>query len=80
MPAAFSSELTGRRVVDSRGDLLGKIADLVVDEATGNVLGMLLELDSGLDPNLLPWPTYGDHLLVPTEEVEKVDEDIHLSR
>jgi sporulation protein YlmC with PRC-barrel domain len=80
MPATFSMELCGRRVVDSRGDLLGTIADLILDEASGNVLGLLLELDSGLDPSLLPWPTHGEHLVVPTDEVERIDEDIHLTR
>ncbi|MDP6906287.1 MAG: PRC-barrel domain-containing protein [Candidatus Thalassarchaeaceae archaeon] len=80
MPAAFSTELSGRRVLDRRGDLIGKIVDLVVDEATGNILGMLLNLDTGLDSNLLPWPKHGDYLLIPTEEIESVDEDIHIAR
>ena len=80
MPAAFSTELSGRRVIDRRGDLLGTIADLIIDDSTGNILGMLLKLDTGLDANLLPWPSHGEHLLVPTEEIEKVDEDVHLAR
>ncbi len=80
MPAAFSAELTGRRVVDSRGDLLGTIVDLFIDDASGDVLGLLLELDTGLDPSLLPWSTFGEHLVVPTEEVASIDEDIHLTR
>lgn len=80
MPAAFSAELVGRRVLDSRGDLLGTIVDLHVDVGSGTVLGLLLDLDHGLDPGLLPWPTRGDHLLVPTAEVSSIDEDIHLSR
>lgn len=80
MPAAFSAELTGRRVVDSRGDLLGTIVDLFIDDASGDVLGLLLELDAGLDANLLPWSTFGEHLVVPTEEVASIDEDIHLTR
>lgn len=80
MPAAFSAELTGRRVVDSRGDLLGTIVDLFIDDTSGDVLGLLLELDTGLDPSLLPWSTFGEHLVVPTEEVASIDEDIHLTR
>ena len=80
MPAAFSTELSGLRVIDRRGDLLGTIADLIIDDSTGNVLGMLLKLDSGLDVNLLPWPSHGEHLLIPTNEIEKVDEDVHLAR
>ncbi len=80
MPAAFSAELTGRRVVDSRGDLLGTIVDLFIDDASGDVLGLLLELDAGLDADLLLWSTFGEHLVVPTEEVASIDEDIHLTR
>lgn len=80
MPAAFSGELTGRRVVDSRCDLLGIIDDLLIDEDTGTVLGLLLNLDAGIDAALLPWPTRGAHLLVPVGEVAKVDEDIVLNR
>ena len=44
MPAAFSAELSGRRVVDSRGDLLGTIVDLFIDDVGGEVLGLLLDL------------------------------------
>ena len=80
MPAAFSTELSGRRVVDSRGGLLGTVVDLFIDDVTGSVLGLLLELDAGLDPKLLPWSTFGEHLVVPTEEVASIDEDIHLTR
>ena len=71
MPAAFSAELSGRRVVDSRGDLLGTIVDLFIDDVGGEVLGLLLDLDHGLDPKLLPWPTFGavsyTHLTLPTK-------------
>ncbi|GEM_PF-529669 len=80
MPATFSAELAGRRVVDSRGDLLGVVADLLIDSTSGNVLGLLLDLDAGLDAGLLPWPVHGTHLLVPTDEVAAIDEDIHLLR
>ena len=80
MPAAFSAELSGRRVVDSRGDLLGTVVALFIDDMSGNVLGLLLELDEGLDPILLPWSTFGEHLVVPTEEVASSDEEIHLNR
>ena len=80
MPAAFSAELSGRRVVDSRGDLLGTIVDLFIDDIGGEVLGLLLDLDHGLDPKLLPWPTFGEYLVIPTEEVSRIDEDVHLSR
>ena len=80
MPAAFNTELSGLRVIDRRGDLLGTIADLVIDDSTGNILGLLLKLDSGLDATLLPWPSHGEHLLVPTAEIEKVDDDVHLNR
>jgi len=51
-----------------------------MDDVTGSVLGLLLELDAGLDPKLLPWSTFGEHLVVPTEEVASIDEDIHLTR
>lgn len=80
MPAAFSAELSGRRVVDSRGDLLGTIVDLFIDDIGGEVLGLLLDLDQGLDPNLLPWPSFGEHLVIPTEDVASIDEDVHLNR
>ena len=80
MPAAFSAELSGRRVVDSRGDLLGTIVDLFIDDVGGEVLGLFLDLDHGLDPNLLPWPSFGEHLVIPTEDVASIDEDVHLNR
>ena len=80
MPAAFSAELTGRRVVDSRGDLLGTVVDLLMVDVAGSGLGLLLEKDAGLDHNLLPWSSFGDHLVVPTEEVASIEEDIHLTR
>ena len=80
MPAAFSAELSGRRVVDSRGELLGTIVDLFIDDVGGEVLGLLLDLDHGLDPNLLPWPSFGEHLVIPTEDVASIDEDVHLNR
>ena len=80
MPAAFSAEPSGRRVVDSRGDLLGTIVDLFIDDVGGEVLGLLLDLDHGLDPNLLPWPSFGEHLVIPTEDVASIDEDVHLNR
>ena len=80
MPAAFSAELSGRRVVDSRGDLFGTIVDLFIDDVGGEVLGLLLDLDHGLDPNLLPWPSFGEHLVIPTEDVASIDEDVHLNR
>ena len=80
MPAAFSAEQSGRRVVDSRGDLLGTIVDLFIDDVGGEVLGLLLDLDHGLDPNLLPWPSFGEHLVIPTEDVASIDEDVHLNR
>ena len=80
MPAAFSAELSGRRVVDSRGDLLGTIVDLFIDDIGGEVLGLLLDLDQGLDPNLLPWPSFGEHLVIPTEDVASIDEVVHLNR
>ncbi|MEE2758863.1 MAG: PRC-barrel domain-containing protein [Candidatus Thermoplasmatota archaeon] len=80
MPTAFSAELSGRRVLDSRGDLLGTIVDLFLDDINGEVLGLLLDLDEGLDPNLLPWDTFGEHLVIPTEVVAGIDEDVHLNR
>ena len=80
MPAAFSTELSGRRVVDSRGDLLGTIVDLFIDDIGGEVLGFLLDLDHGLDPSLLPWSTFGDNLVIPTDDVASIDEDIRLTR
>jgi sporulation protein YlmC with PRC-barrel domain len=80
LPAAFSAELVGRRVVDMRGDLLGLVRELLIDTDSGGVLGLLLELDAGLDASLLPWPSHSGLLLVPTGEVERVDEDVHLNR
>ena len=80
MPAAFSAEFSGRRVVDSRGDLLGTVVDIFIDDVSGEVLGLLLDLDEGLDPKLLPWPIFGEYLAIPTEEVASIDNDIHLNR
>lgn len=80
MTATFGRELIGLSVVDSRGDVLGDVADLMLDLSSGSVGTLVIELRADLDANLLPWPSEAGLMLLPTEEIERVGTQIVLNR
>ncbi len=80
MTATFGRELIGLSVVDSRGDVLGTVADLMLDLNTGSVGTLIIELNDNLDASLLPWPSEAGLMLLPTEEIERVGARIVLNR
>mgnify|MGYP001408986894 FL=1 len=80
MAATFGRELIGLSVVDSRGDVLGSVADLMLDLSTGAVGTLIIELSVDLDSDLLPWPSEAGLMLLPTGEIERVGAQIVLNR
>ena len=80
MKTTFGKEILTRKVVDSAGDLLGHLADFVVDLSTGNIVAILVVAESGIDPNELPWATTEGLISIPVEEVASVGSVVELSR
>ncbi|MBS71475.1 MAG: hypothetical protein CMO20_00790 [Thermoplasmata archaeon] len=80
MTATFGRELIGLTVIDSRGDALGTVADLMLDLSTGSVGTLVIELVSNIDSNLLPWPSESGLMLLPTNEIDRVGTQIVLNR
>ena len=80
MAATFGRELVGMAVLDARGDRLGDVAELVIELLSGDVLTLLVDLESDLDPDKLPWPFEGGLLLLPVDEVERVAAQVILKR
>jgi sporulation protein YlmC with PRC-barrel domain len=80
MTATFGQELIGLVVVDSRGDILGTVADLMVDLNSGAVGTLVIELQPSLDADKLPWPSEAGLMLLPSEEIERVGPQIVLKR
>tara|TARA_B100001750_G_scaffold99173_1_gene78546 strand:+ start:194 stop:439 length:246 start_codon:yes stop_codon:yes gene_type:complete len=80
MTATFGRELIGLSVVDSRGDILGDVADLMLDLTSGSVGTLVIELRDDLDAGLLPWPSEAGLMLLPTEEIDRVGSQIVLNR
>ena len=78
--ATFGAELLHRRVLDGTGAQLGAVIDLVLEVEEGRVAALLVELDEGLDPIRLPWPTEERWARVPIEDVGRVDAAVHLAR
>ncbi len=80
MKTTFGQEILTRKVVDSAGDLLGRLADFSIDVSTGNIVSLLVVTEAGIDPNELPWPTTDGFLAVPVEEVSSIGSVVELSR
>ncbi|MDP7002363.1 MAG: PRC-barrel domain-containing protein [Candidatus Thalassarchaeaceae archaeon] len=80
MKTTFGQEILTRKVVDAAGDVLGHLADFSIDIETGNIVAILVVIESGIDPNELPWPTSDGLLSVPIEEVSDVGTVVALSR
>ena len=80
MKTTFGQEILTRKGVDAAGDVLGHLADFSIDIETGNIVAILVVIESGIDPNELPWPTSDGLLSVPVEEVSDVGTVVALSR
>ncbi|MBR79683.1 MAG: hypothetical protein CMA88_02730 [Euryarchaeota archaeon] len=80
MKTTFGQEILTRKVVDAAGDILGHLADFSVDLETGNIVAILVVIESGIDPNELPWPTTDGLLSIPVEEVANVGSVVELTR
>jgi sporulation protein YlmC with PRC-barrel domain len=78
--ASFGREFIGRQVIDSNGDSLGTLADMVIDIRSGVILELLVKLEDDLDPSRLPWPSKESVCNVPADEVERISSRIHLKR
>jgi sporulation protein YlmC with PRC-barrel domain len=80
MTATFGRELIGLAVVDSRGDILGTVADLMVDLGSGAISTLVIELQAQLDAAKLPWPSEAGLMLLPSDEIDRVGHQIVLKR
>lgn len=80
MPATFTRELLSREVRDSNGDVLGHVADLIIDTRTGSVTFVLVRIGTNLDPSQLPWPSDAGLISLPIDEVREISTAIHLYR
>ena len=66
MASGFGREILNRPILDSAGDTLGHVADLLINTRTGEVESLLVMISERLDPALLPWPSVDGLLQVPT--------------
>ncbi len=80
MSATFSKEIVGLSVVDSRGDLLGIVADMMIELTTGQVGTLVVDLATSIDASLLPWPCEAGLMLLPSDEIDHVGTQVVLKR
>ena len=78
--AIFAREVIGRMVVDSHGEILGTLNDLIFDIPTGAITEMRVEIEADLDASRLPWAAEDRMVMIPVDEVERVAARIHLKR
>ena len=78
MASGFGREILNRPILDSSGDTLGHVADLLINTRTGEVESLLVMISEELDPALLPWPSVDGLLQVPTNEVFELSNAIRL--
>jgi|TARA_B100001996_G_scaffold382845_1_gene375950 sporulation protein YlmC with PRC-barrel domain len=79
MPVTFGREIINRLVHDSADDKLGNVADFRIDISSGQITNILVMIEPGINPQLLPWPTVNGLLSVPVEEIESVGKVIKLT-
>ena len=72
-------EIVNLEVHDSAGDKLGNVADFRIDIGSGQITNILVMIETGINPQLLPWPTVNGLLSVPVEEIKSVGKVIKLS-
>jgi sporulation protein YlmC with PRC-barrel domain len=78
MASGFGREILNRPILDSAGDTLGHVADLLINTRTGEVESLLVMISEELDPALLPWPSVDGLLQVPKNEVFELSNVIRL--
>ena len=79
MPVTFGREILNRSVHGSADDKLGNVADFRIDIGSGQITNILVMIEPGINPQLLPWPTVNGLLSVPVEEIESVGKVIKLT-
>ena len=79
MPVTFGREIVNLEVHDSAGDKLGNVADFRIDIGSGQITNILVMIETGINPQLLPWPTVNGLLSVPVEEIESIGKVMKLS-
>ena len=80
MSSTFSMEILRRKVVDIAGEVLGTLADFTIDSSTGNIVAILVALESDIDPRVLPWPTEDGLVSIPVDEIDTIGKNVKLSR
>ena len=78
--AIFGRELIGREVVDSHGEVLGQLIDIVFDNQLGAITEFLVKIGMDLDANSLPWLAKDGIVSVPVAEVSRIATKVHLTR
>jgi len=73
-------EILRRKVVDIAGEVLGTLADFTIDSSTGNIVAILVALESDIDPTVLPWPTEDGLVSIPVDEIDTIGKNVKLSR
>tara|TARA_B100001996_G_C18625341_1_gene579520 strand:- start:886 stop:1110 length:225 start_codon:yes stop_codon:yes gene_type:complete len=73
-------EILRRKVVDIAGEVLGILADFTIDSSTGNIVAILVALESDIDPTVLPWPTEDGLVSIPVDEIDTIGKNVKLSR
>ena len=79
MPVTFGREIVNLEVHARAGDKLGNVADFRIDIGSGQITNILVMIETGINPQLLPWPTVNGLLSVPVEEIESIGKVIKLS-
>ena len=78
--AIFGRELIGREVVDSHGEVLGQLIDIIFDNQLGVITEFLVKIGADLDAKLLPWVAKDGVVSVPVAEVSRIATKVHLIR
>ena len=79
MSSTFSKELIGRSVVDSHGEYLGRLNDIVFDVSSGVVTDLHVEVEPNIDVSKLPWESQGNIVQIPIDVIKSVATQIHLN-
>ena len=79
MSSSFSKELIGRSVVDSHGEYLGRLNDIVFDVSSGVVTDLHVEVEANIDVSKLPWESQGNIVQIPIDVIKTVATQIHLN-
>jgi len=79
MPS-FSNEFINRKVVDSSGELLGSLQDIVIDPRTGDLTEIMVKVEPEIDVTKLPWSMKDNLCAIPAQEVREIDDRVVLRR